>query len=77
MSEPTPLDADTAMLRALEWAEGKRSHNNLCHGIFSTSEQGKALREQTIAVMDAQEVVKWCAVAQAFGVRERAGGGGA
>ena len=65
-TDPTPLDADTAMLRALEWAEGKRSWNNLGHDLFDLSMEGKALREQTIAVMDTQEVVKWCAVAQAL-----------
>ena len=51
--------ASEAMTNALDWAEGRRSWTNLWG-------QNEAYTPDVIAVMDAQEVVKWSALAVAL-----------
>lgn len=54
----SPATFDEAMTRALDWAEGRRSYTNM--GPF------EPYTPDVIAVMDAQEVVKWTAIASAL-----------
>lgn len=58
-----------AMTLAIDWAEGRRSWTNL--GSPYSTPPGYTL--DVIAVMDAQEVVKWAAIAQALAVIEAQG----
>lgn len=60
-----PSTADEALRRAEDWACGRLSHNN----IMLTMEQSPDDRTTTLAqieFMDAQEVVKWSALAVAM-----------
>lgn len=53
-----------AVERMLDWAEGRLSHTNMLMQV-----EGALARPQTLAAIeaaDAQEVVKWSAVAQAL-----------
>lgn len=58
--------ADEALALARAWAEGTRSWTNL---VMRSGHHGYAeghSQQQTVAVMDAQEVVKWSALAVAL-----------
>lgn len=57
---PPPMTREEALDRALDWAEGRLSHTNTVHA--DTPER----RLEVVAVLDAQEVVKWAALAQAL-----------
>jgi kynureninase len=62
----TATTADEALELARAWADGRRSWLNVVgQGYGSLGE-----RDQTIAVMDAQEVVKWSALSAAFRSQE-------
>lgn len=52
-----------ALERALDWAEGRKSWANLG--------QYEPYTPDVIAVMDAQEVVKWAALASALYITEQ------
>jgi hypothetical protein len=58
-----PMLADDAMALALAWADGARSYANLGWNEPYTPD--------VIAVMDAQEVVKWTAIAVALRALEK------
>ncbi len=63
MSAATTYEA--AIARALDWAEGRLSHNNA----LLTAERDHEQRVVTLALIefaDAQEVVKWSAIAAAL-----------
>lgn len=61
-NDPSNLEEAVALARA--WASGKRSWTNLRASGYS---------HDTIAMMDAQEVVKFGALAQMYAVIESAG----
>lgn len=60
-SKPTTLTRESALATAIDWAEGRRSWVNL-----GSPHAGGPYTPDVIAVMDAQEVVKWSALAQAL-----------
>jgi hypothetical protein len=64
------MTAENALALALDWAEGRTSN----HNIFLGMESDVAQRPWTlaaVAVADAQEVVKWSALAVALADSER------
>jgi kynureninase len=63
----TATTADEALELARAWADGRRSWLSVVLGQGYDSLGG---RDQTIAVMDAQEVVKWSALSAAFHSQE-------
>lgn len=60
------VNSDEALALAQAWAEGKRSWTNLVGGGGHHGYEEGHSQQQTVAVMDAQEVVKWSALAVAY-----------
>jgi hypothetical protein len=58
------MTSDAALKQAVDWAEGRRSWVNLYDGYGDSP--GVRYPHDVIAVMDAQEVVKWSALAAAL-----------
>lgn len=80
-NEQTPRNTYEAMGVMMDWAQGRKSWTNLAHQLVggngphgSFTNEDAALRARLIAELDAQEVVKWSAVVQAFAALERKDG---
>lgn len=62
------MTADEATARALDWAEGRLSHNNVFLNLSAPDERVATLA--LVEFADAQEVVKWSALATMLAARE-------